>query len=120
MTDDSSRDDAEPHTGAAGRRRVDGSRRTPATGEGVTAIESQLRAMRTDAEQHIAQARAEFDPANDRIKQRTGRDLIVATLIGVSIGAVVIASLIFFKWLFGLFAAAAAGLSIFAVSCALQ
>jgi phosphatidate cytidylyltransferase len=120
MTDDSARDEAEPHTGSAGRGRIDGPRRPPATGEGVTAIESQLRSMRTDAEQHIAQARAEFDQANERIKQRTGRDLILATLIGVSIGAVVVASLIFFKWLFVLFAAAAVGLAIFEFSRALQ
>lgn len=120
MTDDSARDDAEPPTGAAGRRRGDASRRAPATGEAVTAIESQLRAMRSDAELHIAQARAEFDQANERIKQRTGRDLILATAIGLSIGVVVVASLIFFKWLFVLFAAAAVGLALFEFSRALQ
>ncbi|WP_448065263.1 hypothetical protein, partial [Escherichia coli] len=82
----------------------DAARRAPATGETAAAIESQLRAMRTDAEHHIAQARAEFDQANERIKQRTGRDLILAILIGVAIGVVVVASLIFVKWLFAFFA----------------
>lgn len=99
--------------------RVDSARR-PTTGEGVTAIESQLRAMRSDAEQHIAHARAEFDQANERLKQRTGRDLIVATLIGVAIGAIVIASLIFVKWAFVLFAAAAMVLGVVEFSRALQ
>lgn len=103
-----------------GSRRGDSTRRSPVTGEGVTAIESQLRAMRTDAEQHIAQARAEFDQANERLKQRTGRDLIVATLIGVGIGIVVIASLIFVKWLFVPFAAGAMVLGVLELSRALQ
>lgn len=101
-------------------RRADPVRRSPITGEGVTAIESQLRAMRTDAEQHIAHARAEFDQANERLKQRTGRDLIVATLIGVGIGVIVIASLVFVKWLFVLFAAAAMVLGVLEFSRALQ
>ncbi len=103
-----------------GSRRDSSTRRPATTGEGVTAIESQLRAMRSDAEQHIAHARAEFDQANERLKQRTGRDLIVATLIGVGIGAVVVASLIFVKWLFVLFAAAAMVLGVFEFSRALQ
>ncbi|MBQ9917317.1 MAG: phosphatidate cytidylyltransferase [Microbacterium sp.] len=101
-------------------RRSDAARRTPPTGETVTAIESQLRAMRTDAEQHIAHARAEFDQANERIKQRTGRDLIVASLIGVAIGVVVIASLIFVKWLFAFFALGAMVLAVLEFSRALQ
>ena len=102
------------------RRRSDAARRAPVTGESVTAIESQLRAMRTDAEQHIAHARAEFDQANERIKQRTGRDLIVAILIGVAIGVVVVASLIFVKWLFAIFALGAMVLAVFEFSRALQ
>lgn len=101
-------------------RRGGSARRSPGTGEGVTAIESQLRAMRSDAEQHIAHARAEFDQANERLKQRTGRDVIVATLIGVAIGAIVIASLIFVKWAFVLFAAAAMVLGVLEFSRALR
>ena len=103
-----------------GSRRDAAARRSPMTGEGVTAIESQLRAMRTDAEQHIAHARAEFGQANERLKQRTGRDLIVATIIGVGIGAVLIASLIFVKWLFVFFAGAAMVLGVLEFSRALQ
>lgn len=102
------------------RLRGDSARRAPATGETVTAIESQLRAMRTDAEHHIAHARAEFDQAKERIRQRTGRDLIVAILIGVAIGVVVVASLIFVKWLFAFFALGAMVLAVFEFSRALQ
>ena len=63
-----------------------------------------MRAARSEFENQVAQARAEFEEANERIKQRTGRDLIVATLIGLAIGAALIASLIFLKWVFVLFA----------------
>ncbi|HYJ50047.1 MAG TPA: phosphatidate cytidylyltransferase [Microbacterium sp.] len=72
-----------------------------------------VRAARSEFENQVAQARAEFEEANERIKQRTGRDLIVATLIGLAIGAVLIASLIFLKWVFVLFALAACLLGIF-------
>lgn len=119
MTQAPGNDDAEPNDSSP-RRRADPLRRGPATGEAVTAFESQLRSMRSDAELHLAQARAEFDQANERLKERTGRDLIVATLIGLAIGVVVVASLIFVKWLFVLFAAAAVGLAMFEFSRALQ
>ena len=62
-----------------------------------------MRAARSEFENQVAQARAEFEEANERIKERTGRDLIVAILIGLAIGAALIASLIFLKWVFVLF-----------------
>jgi phosphatidate cytidylyltransferase len=105
------------------RRDAAGLRRSgdPAAGgaEGAD-FQSHVRAARTEFESQVAQARAEFDHANERIKQRTGRDLIVATLIGLAIGAVLIASLIFVKWLFVVFALAAAMLGIFEFSRALK
>ncbi len=75
-------------------------------------LHAQMRAARNEFEHQVAQARAEFEEANERIKQRTGRDLIVATLIGLVIGAGLIASLIFFKQLFLLVALGAAVLGI--------
>ena len=78
-----------------------------------------MRAARSEFENQVAHARAEFEEANERIKERTGRDLILATLIGVAIGAVLVASLIFVKWLFVVFALAAALLGIFEFSRAL-
>ncbi len=79
-----------------------------------------MRAARSEFENQVAQARAEFEEANERIKQRTGRDLIVAILIGLAIGAVLIASLIFLKEVFVLFALAAAMLGIFEFGRALR
>ena len=77
------------------------------------AFQSHVRAARSEFENQVAQARAEFEEANERIKERTGRDLIVAILIGLAIGAALIASLIFLKWVFVLFCLAAVVLGMF-------
>ena len=102
------------------RRDAAGLRRTPATGEPNPAFQSHVRAARSEFESQVAHARAEFEEANERIKQRTGRDLIVATLIGLAIGAALIASLIFLKQVFVLFALGAAMLGIFEFGRALK
>ncbi|MFS0732834.1 phosphatidate cytidylyltransferase [Microbacterium sp. 1P10UB] len=81
---------------------------------------AQVRAARTEFESQVAHARAEFDQANERLKERTGRDLIVAIAIALAIGAVLVASLIFFKWGFVLFALGASTLGIFELARALQ
>ncbi|WP_194411428.1 phosphatidate cytidylyltransferase [Microbacterium cremeum] len=83
------------------------------------AFQSHLRAARSEFENQVAQARAEFDEANERIKARTGRDLILATVIGLAIGAVLVGSLIFVKWAFLVFALAAVLLAVFEFSRAL-
>lgn len=83
-------------------------------------FQEQVRAARADLETHVAHARAEFDQANARIKERTGRDLILAILIGVAIGVLVVASLIFLAWPFAVFALAATLLGVFEFSRALQ
>lgn len=102
------------------RRDAAGLRRTAATGEPNAAFQSHVRAARSEFESQVAHARAEFEEANERIKQRTGRDLIVATLIGLAIGAALIASLIFLKQVFVLFALGAAMLGIFEFGRALK
>jgi len=84
------------------------------------AFPQQFRAARDGLENQVAHARAEFEEANERIKQRTGRDLILATLIGLAMGAVLIASLIFVKWLFLIFALAATILGLFEFGRALN
>lgn len=71
-----------------------------------------VRAARSEFEHQVAHARAEFEEANERIKERTGRDLIVAILISLAIGAVLLASLLFFKQGFILFALAASTLGV--------
>ena len=65
-----------------------GTRRSGDAPEHSADFQTHVRAARSEFESQVAQARAEFEEANERIKQRTGRDLIVATLIGLAIGAV--------------------------------
>jgi phosphatidate cytidylyltransferase len=84
------------------------------------AFQSHVRAARSELEHQVAHARAEFEEANERIKERTGRDLILATVIGVAIGALLVLSLIFVKWIFVLYALAAAVLGIFEFGRALR
>ena len=89
------------------------------SGESPPTRRSHVRAARSEFESQVAHARAEFEEANERIKERTGRDLIVATLLGLALGAVLILSLIFLKWLFLVFALAATLLGVFEFSRAL-
>ncbi|WP_308493807.1 phosphatidate cytidylyltransferase [Microbacterium terrisoli] len=98
-----------------------------ASGEGTSVPDSTgdtplaaLRAARTEFEHQVARTRADFEEANERIKQRTGRDLIVAIAIGLAIGAVLVLSLVIWKPVFLLLAAAAAILGVFELSRALS
>lgn len=91
----------------------------PETGD-HSALRDQWRAARGELESQVSQAREQFDQANERIKQRTGRDLIVAILIGVAIGAVLLASLLFIKALFIPFAVAAGLLGTYELARALR
>lgn len=83
------------------------------------AFQAHVRSAREEFEQHVAHARAEFEERNERIKARTGRDLIVAILIGLAIGALLLGSLLWVKDLFALFALAAVLLGVFEFSRAL-
>ena len=83
-------------------------------------FESHIGKARADIEHQLERARADFEQVNDRINQRTGRNLLVAIAIGLSIGAVLVASLIFIKSLFLLFVLPVALLGIFEFSRALQ
>ena len=83
-------------------------------------LQAHLRAAREEFESQVANAREQFEHTNELIKQRTGRDLIVATLIGIGIGVVVVASLIFIKWIFVVFALAAVLTGTFELCRALQ
>lgn len=124
-------------TDASGERPPDGpatppdqppltNRRTARGGRSASAndqsaiFQAHVRAARTELESQVAQARAEFGEANERIKARTGRDLILAILIGLAIGAVVVLSLIFLKWPFAIFALGATMIGTFELARALQ
>lgn len=83
-------------------------------------FESQVAHARENFESQVAQARENFEEANERIKERTGRDLILAILIGVLIGGLVLCALLFEKVFFVPVAVAAAVLGTFELVRALQ
>lgn len=101
------------------RSAAEARRAEPPTDSGP-AFQAHVRAARSEIENQVAHARAEFEEANERIKERTGRDLILATLIGLAIGVVLVGSLIFIKWLFLVFALAALLLGTFEFTRALK
>ncbi|MFB7842307.1 phosphatidate cytidylyltransferase [Microbacterium sp. NPDC056052] len=77
----------------------------PRTGESAPArtgdnLQAQFRAKKAELETHVSHARDQLDQANERIKERTGRDLVVAIGVGLLIGGVILASLLFAKWSF--------------------
>lgn len=84
------------------------------------AIREQWRAARDELGTHVSYARDQLDQANERIKERTGRDLVLAILIGLAFGAALLGSLLFFKILFVPFALAAALLGVYELSRALR
>jgi len=102
------------------RREEAGARRAADPTDPTALLQSHIRAARNELESQVAQARAEFDEANERIKERTGRDLILAILIALAIGAVLLGSLLFVKWAFLVFALAAVLLAIFEFTRALS
>ncbi|WP_353111330.1 phosphatidate cytidylyltransferase [Microbacterium sp.] len=65
-----------------------------------SAIREQWRAARDEIGTHVAHARDQFEQANERINQRTGRNLFLAIAIGLVFGAVLLGSLLFNKVLF--------------------
>ena len=89
------------------RREAAQARKAPEEAESTGAFPAQVRAARSEFESQVAHARAEFEEANERIKQRTGRNLIVAILIGLASAIVLIGSLVFVKWRFLVLALAA-------------
>ncbi|MCP2636702.1 phosphatidate cytidylyltransferase [Microbacterium sp. HD4P20] len=112
--------ESEPRDIPRTRREMGELRRPVAdTNDPAAVRHSHLRAARSELESQVAQAKAEFEEANERIKERTGRDLILAILIGLAIGAVLLGSLLFVKWAFLVFAMAAVLLAIFEFSRAL-
>lgn len=84
------------------------------------AIREQWRAARDELGSHVSHARDQLDQANERIKERTGRDLVLAILIGLAFGAALLGSLLFLKVLFVPFALAAALLGVYELARALR
>ncbi|WP_425836229.1 phosphatidate cytidylyltransferase [Microbacterium sp. PA5] len=114
MTDDPSDDHG---AGDAPRTRAEARRAAEVE---VTALHSHVRAARSEFEHQIVKARADFEHVNERINARTGRNLLLATLSGMAIGAAVLGSLLWVKWLFLIFAIPVCLLGVFEFSRALQ
>ncbi|MDH6532707.1 phosphatidate cytidylyltransferase [Aurantimicrobium minutum] len=91
------------------------SRRNPA-GE----LHAQFRATRADFERQLEARRLQFEKTNERIKQKSGRNLLGAIGIGVVLGGLLLLSLLVNKDLFMLFAAVLLGISSVELATALH
>lgn len=83
-------------------------------------LHAQLRETRDDIERQVRDGRVRFDQVNERIEARTGRNLILAIVIGVVLGVGLVASLIFVKVVFAVFATIIVGFTAFELANALR
>lgn len=81
---------------------------------------AQVHARKADLERQFEVGKAQFDQAQEKIQARTGRNLILATLIGLGFGAVLLLSLLVFKELFMLFAVVIAAFASYELAQALR
>jgi phosphatidate cytidylyltransferase len=75
---------------------------------------------RAEFERNVADIEAQVRATTDRINQRTGRNLLVAILVGVALGGALVGSLFIITELFMLFAAVLIGVTAFELSSALR
>lgn len=83
-------------------------------------FEARAQATRADLERRGHDARVQFDATNERIRARTGRNLLAAIGVGVCLGLLLLASLLIFKPLFILFGGALIGFAVFELAGALR
>ncbi len=88
--------------------------------DGSSSFHEHVRAARTELEHQVEKARADFEQVNERINARTGRNLLLAIIISLAIGAAVLGSLLFVKEIFLLFAIPVCLLGVFEFGRALQ
>ena len=81
---------------------------------------AQMHQARVDLERQLETSRAQFDQAQERINARTGRNLLVAILIGVAFGGSLLLSLLVVKELFMVFAVVVAGFASSELAAALR
>ncbi len=81
---------------------------------------SQVHAKRVDIERQLEASKAQFDQAQEKINARTGRNLILAILIGLGFGAALLLSLLVIKELFLVFAVALVGFASYELAQALR
>lgn len=98
--------DAEDEAGAPGRR----FRFRRGTRDEISA---QMKTRRADIERQVRATRAQLDEANARIEAKAGRNLVLATIIGLALGLAMVFSLIVVKELFVLFCAVIVAFTVF-------
>ncbi len=81
---------------------------------------AQFEARRAEFRDQVATAREHFEEVNEKIKQRTGRDLILAVLSGLVLAAIVFGSLLFLPSLFASIVIVVSGLATFELARALE
>ena len=81
---------------------------------------AQVHARKADLERQFEASKAQFDQAQETIKARTGRNLILAILIGLAFGGVLLLSLLVIKELFMLFVIVLAGFASYELTQALR
>jgi phosphatidate cytidylyltransferase len=102
---------------------VPGDDRSDAGGHERTSCEeirAQVQSRKADLERQFEASKAQFDQAQEKIKARTGRNLILAILIGLAFGGALLLSLLVIKELFMLFAVVLAGFAAWELSQALR
>lgn len=81
---------------------------------------AQVEATKADFERQVQATRAQIDATNVRIEARTGRNLVLAVLIGLVLGLTMLFSLIFIKELFMVFAGVIVAFTAFEFAQALR
>lgn len=81
---------------------------------------AQVQSRKADLEKQFEASKAQFDQAQEKIKARTGRNLILAIIIGLAFGGVLLLSLLVIKELFMLFAVVLSGFAAYELSQALR
>jgi len=118
--------DSRPEGGAAPEKPVSSRKRSPreeleARAQQTRAdIEAHAQHAREELEAQVKHARDQFDQAQEKIRQRTGRNLLAAIAIGVVLGGILLVSLLFYSWLFIPFAAALVGFTVWELATALR
>ena len=81
---------------------------------------AQVHARKADLERQFEASKAQFDHAQEKIKARTGRNLILAIIIGLAFGGALLLSLLVIKELFMLFAVLIAAFASYELTQALR
>jgi phosphatidate cytidylyltransferase len=81
---------------------------------------AQVQARKADLERQFEASKAQFDQAQEKIRARTGRNLILAIIIGLAFGGALLLSLLVIKELFMLFAVVLTGFAAYELAQALR